>query len=616
MYEAHFGWADSPFHIAPDLRFYVDVEPHRAAAQALRAGLAQGDEFMLLTGDFGAGKTIVVRRLLEDFPRERHHVGLLSGQRIEGDELFERIAEALAVEEFEARHPLVALTRVLEGYGREGRDALLVIDEAHRLDVHSLRRLRKLTGVHAGRRSVLHVALVGRHAPAGIAELEKIGRPLHVGMNIVLGALDAAAGREYVLRRLERAGWTGRPSFADDALAEIHERCGGNPGRINRLCSHVLLQLYMKGLDVASAGFVRAVDELIASELEGGDPEAPVAPAPAPAGGETTSTLPPTAAPASLAVAEPARPSVIGDDVAPRPEPPSHEAGIAAPATAAVDADRVCEPAPFRERASPIDLELLAAGPGQARLPALRTDSLVALQDWQLAGPPRRRRAWLFQGLAAVVIFVSGGVTWQFVSDWLAGSATGETAMNSAAGTPPGERVDAAQGVRGGTPAAASSNPGVAPAEPGAATPLDAAGAQPPLATGPAAAGREHAAAAPGRSAQAKALMTAIPTAALPKTGATAPAGLAERGAGPLRGAATAGALCSTEAHALGLCGRPAAGESAPLVPEPPTLAPASPTLDPDAPPHAGIGPPIHAPLTSATVCDPSSAALGLCPQD
>src|SRR5690349_17866921 len=71
MYEAHFGLSDLPFQISPDARFYVDAAPHCAALNALLAGLRRGDEFMLLTGDFGTGKTTVARRLLEEVDRER-----------------------------------------------------------------------------------------------------------------------------------------------------------------------------------------------------------------------------------------------------------------------------------------------------------------------------------------------------------------------------------------------------------------------------------------------------------------------------------------------------------------------------------------------------------------
>jgi type II secretory pathway predicted ATPase ExeA len=382
MYEAHFGLTESPFHIAPDLRFFVETAPHRAAIETLRQGFAHGDEFLLLTGDFGTGKTIVARRLFEEAPRERDLVGQLTSQRIEGDELFERIAEVFEIAEFEPRHPLVALTRALERHGRDGRDVWLLIDESHRLDVHSLRRLRKLTGVRAGARGVLHVLLVGRHAPAGIAELQKIGRPLAVGTHVVLGGLDEAGSREYVRRRLERAGWSGRPSFDDEALAEIHARCDGNPGRIHRLGGHVLLQLHMKGLDAATQGFIRAVDELIASEFEDGG------------------------------------------------EVPADGAG----SESRLEAEDSNQPPSIPPKnAAPIEFEIPTAEAEPSR-PALREQMPVPVESpvFPSAPPRSRAQAWWVQALAGVLIFISGGLTWQAL--WGRGDAAPLPARATAAG--------------------------------------------------------------------------------------------------------------------------------------------------------------------------------------
>src|ERR1022692_1199547 len=97
MYEAYFGLANLPFRITPDSRFYVDAAPHRAAIRALQDGLGHGDEFMPLIGEFGAGKTTVVRRMLEEVDRARHVAAELPRVRIEGDQLFDRVAEALGM---------------------------------------------------------------------------------------------------------------------------------------------------------------------------------------------------------------------------------------------------------------------------------------------------------------------------------------------------------------------------------------------------------------------------------------------------------------------------------------------------------------------------------------
>ena len=159
-----------------------------------------------------------------------------------------------------------------EALARDGHDALLLVDEADSLSIGALNRLRKLTSVRVEGRAALHVVLIGRSTPAGIGELERIGRPLNIGAPVRMEPLDAGGTHEYILERLRRAGWTGRPAFDACTTAEIHARCQGNPGRINRLCGRILLQLYMQGRHDIDAEIVRAVDELLRSELIGESP--------------------------------------------------------------------------------------------------------------------------------------------------------------------------------------------------------------------------------------------------------------------------------------------------------------------------------------------------------
>ena len=177
MYEAHFGLAELPFRIAPDPRFYVDATPHRAAIRALRDRLGRGEEFTPLVGDFGTGKTTVARRMLEEAGPARHVVAELSHVRVQGDELLDRIAEALGMRRPKAAPPMGVLIPQFEALARAGRDAWLLVDEADSVSVGALTRLRKLTSVRVDGRAALHVFLVGRSTPAGMAELERIGRP-------------------------------------------------------------------------------------------------------------------------------------------------------------------------------------------------------------------------------------------------------------------------------------------------------------------------------------------------------------------------------------------------------------------------------------------------------
>lgn len=333
MYEAYFGLAKLPFCIAPDSHFHVDAAPHRAALRALQDRLGHGDEFLPLVGDFGAGKTAVARRMLEEVDRARHVAAELPRMRIQGDQLFDRVAEAFGMRRAGGVPPLGSVIRQLEGLARDGREALLLVDEAHQLDVAALRRLRKLTAVRVEGRTVLHVCLSGRSMPPGVEELRRIGKPLNIGAPVRVEPLDAAGTHEYILERLGRAGWSGRPAFAS-ATAAIHERCNGNPGRVNRLCGHILLQLYMQGRDDVSPDVVRAVDELLQAELRGEPatltlpPLEPATPGP-PTLTEVLPAVPPparldSAALATLLIAKTSRP----------PRPP--DAVLAAPPLKAV----------------------------------------------------------------------------------------------------------------------------------------------------------------------------------------------------------------------------------------------------------------------------------------
>jgi MSHA biogenesis protein MshM len=267
MYEAYFGLAQLPFCIAPDSRFYVDTAAHRAAIQALKDRLQRGDEFVLLSGDHGCGKTMVGRRLIEELRGPRHLAGELPRERLEGDQLFDRVAEALGLRRGGGLPPLGSLVHKLEDLAYNGGDAVLLVDDAHRLDAGTLRRLRKLTAIRVEDRTALRVCLVGQTMPLDFEAMQSSGRRLSFGAPVRVGALDAAGTHDYVLTRLCRVGWWGRPAF-DAATVAIHERCKGNPLRINRLCDHLLLYLCREGRDHATADDVRVVDDTLQSEFQ------------------------------------------------------------------------------------------------------------------------------------------------------------------------------------------------------------------------------------------------------------------------------------------------------------------------------------------------------------
>jgi len=555
MYEAHFGLAQLPFRLAPDPRFYVDAAPHRAAIAALMDELRQDEAFILLIGDFGAGKTTIARRLLEQVHGSRHLIGELPGMRIEGDDLFDRVGEALGLDDADDDSPLDRLLRQLQELARGGRDALLLVDDAHALEADALARLHALTSVRVDGRAALHVALVGRALPAGVEELRHIGQPVGLGAPVRVGALDAAGTRDYILARLARAGWTGRPAFEPGTTAEIHDRCNGNPGRINRLCGHLLLTLYMEGRDDLSPEIVRAVDELLRQELEGQP---------------ATAKLPPPAA-ASRPSARVA-PSATKDAAGSGPDVDA----------APVRSTAAHLPAPFR--------------PADAR-------AVVALKAAPPARPRVTSRPALAQGVMAAALLVSGGLLWQAISSFAATRTQARLARAAAAS--PVQAAPASPRV----PVPAAPSPPARPA-PDAVLAL----AERAIAQSPPGAGTPHAATQP------QGVPSPVAPAAATPAVAPAAAGIgADPVSGPrahprhvshARSATTASttpapvtSTCTLESEALGLCARARAHAPArPASPEPapaPARAPPRDAFRPAPPPPA---------------CDPTRAALALCP--
>jgi type II secretory pathway predicted ATPase ExeA len=519
MYEAHFGLSQLPFRLAPDSSFYVDAAPHRAAIAAMQDQLRDGEAFVPLVGEFGVGKTTIARRLLEEVRGTRRRVGELPGVRIGGDDVFDRVGEALGLGQAAGDQ----VPRQLEELARGGRDALLLVDDAQRLEADALTRLRQLTELRFDGHAALQVLLVGRYLPAGVEALRLAGQSLAVGTPVRVEALDAAGTRAYVLERLDLAGWCGRPAFSPATTAEIHACCSGNPARINRLCGHVLLQLYMEGRDDLDPRIVRAVDQMLRSELDGEPAEA---------------RLPPpqsVAAPATSIELE------FATDVAERGAEIIPTFTLPAPSHL---------PAPLR------------AAPGRA---------VIAMPMASRARSPSRHV--LVQGVAAVALLVGGGWLWQTISNFttarsmqarFAAAATAvptpaATARTPAPATPPpaarparDEVVALAEQAISRAPPGAGPPRAAAPAAP-VATALAAAAVDPQRLAD--AAGRSHAHAAHKPRTHAAAVAAAAPVAA--------------------------NASCSLESEALGLCKQAKSHAAVRAAPAQPLVAARNPAPEP-----------------------------------
>ena len=279
MYEDHFGLSERPFALTPDPKFWVDTATHRKAMSYLGYGLAQGEGFIVITGDIGAGKTTLVGHLLGRIDEARLNPIKIVSTAIEADDLLRIVATGLgiAAEGKSKAELLTSIERGLHGVARTGRRTLLIVDEAQALPVSALEELRMLSNFQAGGHAMLQIFLLGqpefRDRLNGSNRLEQLRQRV-----IALHHLDPMGEGEvetYVARRLQVAGWTGRPDFADDAFPALYAATAGVPRRVNQLMGRVMLHAAIIGTELIDA---KLIDTVVADAARDVKAPAPLPP--------------------------------------------------------------------------------------------------------------------------------------------------------------------------------------------------------------------------------------------------------------------------------------------------------------------------------------------------
>ncbi|MES2337594.1 MAG: AAA family ATPase [Pseudomonadota bacterium] len=262
MYDTHYGLSGRPFQLTPDPRFWFDTATHKKAMAYLGYGLSQGEGFIVITGDIGAGKTTLVGHLVDTVDAERLNVIRIVSTQIAADDLLRTVCAGLAVDAagLSKAQMLGAIERGLHAVARGGRRTLLIVDEAQALPVDSLEELRMLSNFQAGGFALLQIFLLGQPefreklSHDGLEQLRQRVIAMHH-----LGPMEADELEPYLIHRLTVVGWDGRPRFKTDALATIYAWSGGIPRRINALVSRVLLHGAIEGIDTFTAADVMTV---------------------------------------------------------------------------------------------------------------------------------------------------------------------------------------------------------------------------------------------------------------------------------------------------------------------------------------------------------------------
>jgi putative secretion ATPase (PEP-CTERM system associated) len=249
MYADFYGLQALPFQLTPDSRFFYPSQMHRGALAYLTYGLRKCEGFVLITGDVGTGKTILVDYLLSVIDTERYLTSKVVTTQIGPDDMVRLVASGFGLEPAGHQKSTVIgqLERFLIDARRRKVSPLIVVDEVHNLPRASLEELRMLSNYRFENAPLLQIILLGqtqfRKALANGA-LEQVKQRVVASSH--LRPLSAGETRSYIEHRLRAVGWADDPAITPDAFSLVHEATHGIPRRINMVCDRLMLLGYVE----------------------------------------------------------------------------------------------------------------------------------------------------------------------------------------------------------------------------------------------------------------------------------------------------------------------------------------------------------------------------------
>ncbi len=286
MYEEYFSFAGSPFRLNPDPKFFFGSKSHNKAMAYLHYGLRQAEGFIVITGEIGAGKSMLTGRLLDQLDRTNVVAANLVTSNLEPSALLSHVLSAFRIEPANTGKSaeLEAFEDFLFDQMNRGRRVLLIVDEAQNLPVRTIEELRMLSNMDYDGTPLFQVFLIGQPEFRGVLakpDMEQFRQ--RVIATYHLEPLSAEETKEYIEHRLSVVGWSGDPSVSEDAHAAIFEAAGGVPRKINSLCNRILLYCALEKLRAVDAKVVAAVvADLSQEKFAGGDEGASAGETPAP----------------------------------------------------------------------------------------------------------------------------------------------------------------------------------------------------------------------------------------------------------------------------------------------------------------------------------------------
>lgn len=245
MYLEYYGLTEPPFDITPNPRFLFYSPKHREAFNHLLYGIRERKGFVQLTGEVGAGKTTLCRAMLEQL-NGVYSTALILNPALNPDQLMKAIATefGLPVAQLglDRLDTLALFNEFLLKQVEQGKETVLIIDEAQDLGDEMLEQVRLLSNLETDNRKLLQIVLMGQ--PELRDRLNKHAlRQLRqrITVRYHLNPLSQFEVNQYIQHRLEISGAKGVPYFTRPALWRIYNYSKGIPRLVNAISDKALL---------------------------------------------------------------------------------------------------------------------------------------------------------------------------------------------------------------------------------------------------------------------------------------------------------------------------------------------------------------------------------------
>jgi len=209
----------------------------------MQYGVHQGEGFLVITGEIGAGKTMLARTLAQKFGSPNLLVAQVVSTQLEADDMLHMVAAAFDLPEEKSKAQLLKkIEKFLLARHMQGKRTILLVDEVQNLTRGALEELRMLSNFQSKESSLLQSFLLGQpefRITLQSPELEQLRQ--RVTASFHLGPIDGPETEAYIEHRLKTVGWSGDPSFDHDTFPVIYRYTGGIPRKINHLCDRLLL---------------------------------------------------------------------------------------------------------------------------------------------------------------------------------------------------------------------------------------------------------------------------------------------------------------------------------------------------------------------------------------